>query len=149
MRPFLLTITLAIAVQAQPAPLPKVSPDRLKRLDTVLEGYVDHDQVPGIVALVLQDGKPVYERAFGWADKEGRRKRTSNTIFRSASKSKAITSAAVMILVEEGKIGITEPVGHFIPSFSKTTVAVKSDSGIHTVPAKRPITIADLLTHTA
>src|SRR5262245_36141189 len=104
MRPFLLTIALAVAVQAHPTPPPTVSPDRLKRLDSVLEGYVDHDQVPGIVALVLRDGKPVYERAFGWADKEAQRKMTPNTVFRIASQSKAITSTAVLILIEEGKI---------------------------------------------
>jgi CubicO group peptidase (beta-lactamase class C family) len=74
---------------------------------------------------------------------------TTNNIFRIASQTKAITSAAVLILVEEGKIGINEPVGHFIPSFAKTTVAVKDGSEVRMEPAKRPITIHDLLTHTA
>lgn len=74
---------------------------------------------------------------------------TTNTIFRIASQSKAITTAAVLALVEEGKVGITEPVSHFIPSFARSTVAVKTDTGINMVPAKRPITIQDLLTHTA
>ena len=74
---------------------------------------------------------------------------TTDTIFRIASQSKAITSAAILMLVEEGKIGLTEPVGHFIPSFTKTTVALKDGSNSKPVPAKRPITIHDLLTHTA
>jgi CubicO group peptidase (beta-lactamase class C family) len=74
---------------------------------------------------------------------------TADTIFRIASQSKAITSVALLVLVEEGKIGINEPVSHFIPSFAKTTVAVKTDSGVNMVPAKRAITIRDLLTHTA
>jgi CubicO group peptidase (beta-lactamase class C family) len=74
---------------------------------------------------------------------------TASTIFRIASQTKAITSTAVMALVEDGKIGLTEPVGNFIPTFKKTTVAVKGDGGITTVPAKRAITIQDLLTHTA
>jgi CubicO group peptidase (beta-lactamase class C family) len=73
----------------------------------------------------------------------------TNTIFRIASQSKAITSTAVLQLVEEGKIGVAEPVSHFVKSFAKTTVAVRSDGGMNTVPAKRAITIADLLTHTA
>jgi CubicO group peptidase (beta-lactamase class C family) len=121
----------------------------MKRLDRILQKYVDDNQVAGVVALVLQDGKPAYERAFGWSDKESGRKMTTDTIFRIASQTKAITTTAVLALMEEGKIGITEPVSHFIPTFAKTTVAVKSDSGVNIVPAKRPITIQDLMTHTA
>jgi len=94
----------------------------------------------------LRDGKPVYERAFGWADKEAGRRMTPATIFRIASQTKAITSAAILILVEDGKIGLTEPVGNFIPTFKKTTVVEADGRG---VPAKRAITIHDLLTHTA
>ena len=125
------------------------SAERLKRLDRVLQKYVDDNQVAGAVALVLRDGKPVYQRAVGWSDREAQRKMTADTIFRIASQTKAITTTAVLALVEEGNIGITEPVSHFIPTFSKTTVAVKTDSGINIVPARRPIAIQDLLTHTA
>ena len=74
---------------------------------------------------------------------------TTSTIFRIASQTKAITSAAVLALVEEGRIGLNEPVGNFIPTFTKTTVAVKGDSAVTMVPARRAITIKDLLTHTA
>ena len=74
---------------------------------------------------------------------------TTNTVFRIASQTKAITSAAILALVEEGKIDLNEPAGNFIPTFKSTTVAVKDDSGTKIVPAKRPITIKDLLTHTA
>jgi CubicO group peptidase (beta-lactamase class C family) len=74
---------------------------------------------------------------------------TLDTIFRIASQSKAITSTAVLMLVEEGKIGITEPVSHFIQSFEKTSVAVQENGTVKIVLAKRPITIQDLLTHTA
>jgi CubicO group peptidase (beta-lactamase class C family) len=125
------------------------SADRLKRLDSLLQKYVDDSQVSGAVALVLRDGNPVYERAVGWADKESGRKMQTNSIFRIASQTKAFTSAAVLALMEEGKIGINEPLSHFISSFAKTTVAVKTDTGVTMVPAKRAITIADLLTHTA
>ncbi|MGE5488152.1 MAG: serine hydrolase domain-containing protein [bacterium] len=138
-----------VPANAQQAQQFTVSAERLKRVDAVLQKYVDDDQVAGVVALVLKDGKPIYERAFGWSDKEAGRKMTVDTIFRIASQTKAITSAAVLILVEEGKIGITDPVSRFIPSFASTTVAVKTATGIETVPAKRRITIADLLTHTA
>jgi CubicO group peptidase (beta-lactamase class C family) len=125
------------------------SPERLVRIDRLLQQYVDQNRIAGAVALVLHDGKPVYQRAFGWSDKEAGRRMTANTIFRIASQTKAITSTAVLALMEEGKIGLNEPVGHFISTFSKTTVAVKNDTGITMVPARRAITIQDLLTHTA
>jgi CubicO group peptidase (beta-lactamase class C family) len=121
------------------------SVERLKRIDALLQRYVDEGRIGGAVALVLRDGAPVYEKAVGWSDKEAGRRMTTDTIFRIASQTKAITSTAVLSLVEEGKIGITEPVGAFIPSFAKTTVATAG--GI--VPAKRAITIRDLLTHTS
>ncbi len=122
---------------------------RLARLDSVLQEYIDKNQLAGIVALVLQDGRPVYERALGWSDKESSRKMTSDTIFRIASQTKAITSAAVLILMEEGKLSLDDPVSRFIPTFRETKVAVKKESGVEIVPAKRQITIRDLLTHTA
>ena len=126
-----------------------LAPQRAARIDAVLKQYTDENRVAGAVALVLRDGKPVYEKAFGWSDKEAGRKMTTDTIFRIASQTKAFTSAAVLSLVEEGKIGITEPAGHFIPSFAKTTVAVPDGGEIKIVPARRAITIHDLLTHTA
>src|SRR5215831_3438891 len=111
-----------------------LSAERLKRLDAFLEKYVDDNQIAGAVALVLRDGTPAYERAVGWSDKEAGRKMTTDTIFRIASQTKAITSAAVLALMEEGKIATTEPVSHFIPGFAKTTVAMKTDSGMSTLP---------------
>jgi CubicO group peptidase (beta-lactamase class C family) len=131
------------------------SAERLARIDRVLQQYVDDGRVAGAVALVLRDGEPVYERAVGWSDKEAGRRMTTDTIFRIASQTKAITSTAILSLVEEGKVGLNDPVGRFIPSFTKTAVAVKSDAGagavtnVTIVPAKRAITIRDLLTHTA
>jgi CubicO group peptidase (beta-lactamase class C family) len=127
-----------------------LSAERLARLDKVMQQYVDENRLAGVVALVLRDGQPVYERAVGWADKESGRKMTTDTIFRIASQTKAITSVAVLSLVEEGKIGIYDPVSRFIPAFAATKVAVRKDGGaIDIVPARRPITIRHLLTHTA
>lgn len=146
---FLFTFAALISCFAQSA-APALAPDRLARIDRVIGQYIDQDRVAGAVALVLRDGKPAYEKAFGWSDKEAGRKMTVNTLFRIASQTKAITSTAVMALIEEGKIGIQQPAGDFIPTFKKTTVALKDENGgARIVPAKRAITIADLLTHTA
>ena len=120
-------------------------PERVERIDRALQRYVDENRIGGAVALVLRDGQPVYERAVGWSDKEAGRRMTTDTIFRIASQTKAITSTAILSLVEEGKLTLTDPVSRVIPQFAKTTVA----SGGSIVPAKRAITIRDLLTHTA
>jgi CubicO group peptidase (beta-lactamase class C family) len=126
------------------------STEHLKRIDELMQRYVDENKVAGVVGLVLQDGKTVYEKAFGWADKEAGRKMTVDTLFRIASQTKAITSAAVLMLVEEGKIGLDQPVSDFIPTFEKTTVAVPGANGEVTFePARRRISIRMLLSHTA
>ena len=123
--------------------------ERLARIDAMLQSYVDRELVAGAVALVLRDGSPVYQKAVGWADREARRQMRMDTMFRIASQTKAITSVAALTLVEEGKLSLSDQVGKYIPSFAKTTVAVRNESGTAIVPAKRPITIRDLLTHTA
>jgi len=142
---------VTLSAQHPPITDSALSTQRLARLDKVLQQYVDDNLLAGAVALVLRDGRPVYERAAGWSDKEAGRKMTTDTIFRIASQTKAITSVAVLSLVEEGKIGIGDPVSRFIPAFANTKVAVHKEgaSNIDIVPAKRPITIRDLLTHTA
>jgi CubicO group peptidase (beta-lactamase class C family) len=141
----LLIATPLLVAQTKPS---VVSADRAARIDRLLKKYTDDNRIAGAVALVLRDGKPVYEQAVGWSDKEAGRRMTMDTVFRIASQTKAITSTAVLALVEEGKIGLTEPVSGFIPTFAHTTVASKDEPG-KAVPAKRPITIKDLLTHTA
>jgi CubicO group peptidase (beta-lactamase class C family) len=138
----------SLAAQA-PAPL-TFDPARAPIIDRALQRYVDSDKVAGIVALVMQDGKIVYEKAFGWADKEAGRRMTTDTIFRIASQTKALTSAAIMQLVEQGSLALNTRAGAVIPSFARTTVAVANERGVMSqVPARRPITIRDLLTHTA
>jgi CubicO group peptidase (beta-lactamase class C family) len=122
---------------------------RLTRIDSLMQRAVDRSEIAGAVALVLRDGQTVYERAFGWADREAKRKMTTDAIFRIASQTKALTSVAVMSLVEEGKITLNDPVSRFIPDFEHTTVAVRADTSRGIVPARRRITIRDLLTHTA
>ena len=122
-----------------------VSADRLRRVDTYLQAQVDSSRIAGAVGLVLRDGTVIYERAVGWADKDGRRPMKTDAIFRIASQTKALTSIAIMILFEEGKIALNNPVSRFIPAYARTTVMANGKA----VPASRPITIRDLLTHTA
>ncbi len=122
---------------------------RLARIDQALQSYVDKNEIAGAVALVLRDGQPAYQRAVGWADKESRRPMAMDAIFRIASQSKAITTTAVLMLFEEGKINLDDPVSRFIPQFAHTTVATSSDTGRVISRAKREITIHDLLTHTS
>ncbi len=125
------------------------SVERLARIDRFMQQYVDDNRIAGAVGVVMREGRVVYERAVGWGDKEAGRAMAPDALFRIASQSKAITSVAIMMLVEEGKIALGDPVSRFIPAYAKTTVAVKSDTGVVMVPARRAITVRDLLTHTA
>lgn len=127
------------------------SVERLARVDALLDGYVNEGRIAGIVALVLRDGKPVYQKAVGWADKEANRRMALDTGFRIASQTKAITSAAILMLMEEGKLSLFDPAGKYIPTFAATRVVKQDDTASNTtmVDAKRPINIKDLLTHTS
>lgn len=136
-------------VTSPAAPPSGFAPDRLARIDRVFQQFVDEDRLGGAVALVLHDGKPVYEKAFGWSDKEAGRRMTTDSIFRIASQSKALTSAVILSLLEEGRLALGDAAAKYIPGFAKTMVAVPDDSRVKLVPAKRPITVRDLLTHTA
>jgi CubicO group peptidase (beta-lactamase class C family) len=142
-------------VCAWPAPADTLrngfSVERLARVDALLDSYVNDGRAAGIVALVLRDGKPVYERATGWRDKEAGSRMAMDTEFRIASQTKALTSVAILQLMEEGKLTVNERAGKWIASFERTTVGARNPNGtgLVIVPAKRAITIRDLLTHTA
>jgi CubicO group peptidase (beta-lactamase class C family) len=132
-----------------------LSSERLERLRKAMQGYVDEGKVAGLVAYVARKGRVAYLEAFGKADLEAETPMKRDSIFRIASQTKALTSVAVMMLVEEGRVGLSDPLSKFIPAFKKTTVAVAPPPGalagpaVGAVPAKREITIRDLLTHTA
>ncbi len=136
------------------------SAQRLTRLSHTLNAYADEQRVSGGVALVLRDGQAVYFEAFGRKDIESDTRMTPDAIFRIASQTKAIVSVAVMVLQEEGKLLIADPVAKYLPEFENTTVAVKEERkestrddpeniGYDIVPANRPITIRDLITHSS
>ena len=119
---------------------------RLTRIDSAFEREIEQRRIAGAVVLVLRDGRTVHERAYGWADREASRPMTADALFRIASQSKALTSVAIMMLAEQGRLAINDPVSRFIPAYASTTVI--GDNG-RALPARRRITIRDLLTHTA
>ncbi len=132
------------------------SPERLARIDTTVGAYVAQNRLAGAVTLVARDGRVVQLGAYGHRDRESRDPMKTDAIFRIASMSKAVTTVAALVLMEEGKLLLSDPVAKYIPAFAKTTVlatpregAAAKEEPLETVPAKRPITIHDLMTQTA
>ena len=112
MTTFGIIVLLGASLAAQaPCATSRSIPRARRSSIAALQRYVDTDKVAGIVALVMQDGKVVYEKAFGWADKEAGRRMTTDTIFRIASQTKALTSTAVMQLIEEGSLALSTRAG--------------------------------------
>src|SRR6476646_412144 len=107
------------------------SSERLRRADEYLQQQVDSNRIGGAVVLVLRDGKVVYERGVGWADREARRPMTTDAIFRIASESKPVTSVAILQLAEAGKLSVDDAVSRWLPTFARTFVASDAlgDSG--------------------
>ncbi|AXE18822.1 serine hydrolase [Runella rosea] len=129
-----------------------ISSERLSRMDGVLQNAVMQGTVPGVAAIVVRNGKIVYHKAFGMADNESNRPLKRDDIFRIASMTKAITSTAVMMLWEEGKFQLDDPISKYIPEFKNQTVLKNFkflDSTYTTEPVKSEITIRHLLTHTS
>jgi len=128
------------------------SSERLKRLDTSMTGWADRGWINGAVGLVIRGGKIVYYKSVGYKDLESKNILLKDDIFRIASQTKAVTSVAAMMLYEEGKFLLDDPVSKYIPSFAHEKVLDKfnaQDSTYTTIPAKRDITIRDLITHTS
>ena len=129
-----------------------MSEERLMRIDDMLNEAIDEDQIPGAVALIARNGRIVYHKAFGMADAEASRGLKDDDIFRIASQTKAITSTAVMMLWEEGKFRLDDPISKYIPEFKNALIFEslnEADSSFTARLATRPITIRHLLTHTS
>jgi CubicO group peptidase (beta-lactamase class C family) len=132
-----------------------VSPERLGRLDRVMQQYVDEGRIGGMVTLIARQGQIVHLKAYGNADVEQRRPMKPDTIFRMASTTKIVTTVAVLQLMEEGRLLVTDPVSKYLPGFKNTQVAVlpapgsKPAAPFTLAPSKREITIHDVLTKTS
>jgi CubicO group peptidase (beta-lactamase class C family) len=128
-----------------------ISSERLDRIDNMLKQSLKENTIPGAVALIARNGKIVFHEAYGNADANGK-KLQKDAIFRIASQSKAITSTAVMMLWEEGKFQLDDPISKYIPEFKDPVVLARfryADTTFTSRPAKKEITIRHLLTHTS
>jgi CubicO group peptidase (beta-lactamase class C family) len=162
-----LTLTLTAAVPNGKPEDVGLSSERLQRINDVMQRYIGAKEIAGAVTVVARRGKITHFEAHGMADLESKAPMRKDGVFRIASMSKPVTGVAILMLVEEGKVRLTDPASRFIPEFTDTKVAVvksgpegtaPAPSGrgrggpppeITLVPASRPITIRDLLTHTS
>ncbi len=125
-----------------------VSSAKVEQLSTFMQSLVDDGKIAGGVTLMARHGKVIHLKAVGMAEPEEKKSMTTDAIFRLASMTKPITSVAIMMLYEQGKLGLDEPVSKYIPEFTKPKVLVSLDPRV-TEPARREITIRHLLTHTS
>jgi CubicO group peptidase (beta-lactamase class C family) len=133
-------------------PVAGISQERISKLDAMLEEAMQKEQVPGLVAMVVKNGQVVYHSAKGLADVETGKAMEKNSIFRIASQTKAITSTAIMMLWEEGKFRLDDPISKYIPEFKNPQVLNTfryADTTFSTKPSTKEITIRHLLTHTS
>jgi CubicO group peptidase (beta-lactamase class C family) len=157
---FYFGFTTLVFAQSLPVTAPEnvgLSSERLKRVEAALNQYVEKKQIAGAVALVVRKGKVAYFKSAGLQDIETKKPMPDNAIFRIASMTKPVTSVAAMMLYEEGRFLLNDPVSKYLPEFKDMMVLnperatngqanAKLDS---LVPAKRPITIRHLLSHTS
>ena len=162
-----LIVALPLVLGAQSAPQPMVPQPasterraaqtgfdgaRIARVDAYLNRLITEQRIPGAVIMLVRNGQVEYQKAFGYRNVATKVPMRPDDIFRMASQTKAITSLAAMMLWEEGKFSLDDPVSLYLPEFDKQTVLAKfnpADSSYTTVPAKRPTTIRQLLTHTS
>jgi CubicO group peptidase (beta-lactamase class C family) len=149
------------AVSVFAAELPRTKPEsvglssnRLERVSEVLRAKVDAGEIPGYVALVARHGKVAYYEAYGMQDPSTKKPMAKDSIFRVYSMTKPLTSVAAMILVEEGRMKLSDPVSMYLPELVNLKVATNADSAktpadLQTKPATNPIRVLDLLTHTS
>ena len=137
-------------------PLPSAAPEdiglssiRLDRLGKVLRGEIERGRLPGAVVLIARRGRLAYFECFGRRDAASGAPMTKDAIFRIYSMTKPITSVAAMMLWEEGRFLLSDPIGKYLPELSDLDVALERGAEIERVPAERPISVQDLLRHTS
>ncbi len=126
-----------------------MDPVRLARIPRRMQEFVDQGKTAGVVTLLMRHGQPALLSAAGWQDREAKTPMTADTIFAIHSMTKPVTSVGVMILVEEGRLALIDPVEKFLPEFKEQKVAVNCTPTCTYAAPSRPINIRDLLTHTS
>ena len=125
-----------------------MSQGRLTRLSDSIRGYVERGEVAGVVTLVHRHGREVHADAFGWQDEEAGTPIRRDTIFRIASMTKPVVSVAALMLLEDGKLRLDDPVDRWLPELADRRVMRSAGGALDdTFPAPRPITVLDLITH--
>src|SRR5688572_24204928 len=166
-RVFVAALALALTVAAVPSSKPEdvgLSGERLQRINLLVQRYIDAKEIAGAVTVVSRKGRVAHFEAQGLMDVERGTPMRKDGIFRMASMTKPVIGVGVMIMLEEGKLRLSDPVARFIPEFKGSKVAIEMPSTggrgaapgqpaqapeIYTVPAARDITVRDLLTHTS
>jgi CubicO group peptidase (beta-lactamase class C family) len=144
----------AAKAELGPPPGAALSREKLSAVDDFINSEIASGKIPGAIVLIQRHGQPVYFKCFGKRDVEKATPMTADAIFPIHSVTKTITSVAAMMLVDQGKIALDDPVSKYIPSFAGMKVGVerKDDTGrpvLDRVPLRRPITLEDLLLHTS
>src|SRR3954453_19289700 len=153
----ILFLTFCILTRSQqisiaPKQISSVNYEHLQRIDTLVNDYINKKWLTGAVTLVLKDNQLIQYKGYGYSNVDTKTPMQKDAIFKIMSQTKAITSVGIMILYEQGKLLLDEPIADFIPEFRDPVVIDKfnaSDTTYTTVPAKRNITFRDLLTHTS
>lgn len=152
-RSILLIALLALCAAAQPLPRGEEAflSERLAQIKPRMQAAVDQGSIPGAVSMIVKDGKVAHLEAVGYADIEAKKPMRTDTIFQIMSMTKPVTGIAVMILMEEGKLSVTDPVERHLPEFRNQWMVSEREgkSRMTLVRPSRPITILDLLTHTS
>ena len=157
---FVLVFLLAVATAGAQAPAGTpddvgLSAERLERIGETIQRAIDTKQISGAVTVVARRGRVAHFEARGLMDIEANAPMRKDSIFPIASMTKPVTAVAILMLVEEGQVRLSDPVSRFIPEFKGTKVAMPrtdaagEEGDIYTVPAKREITVHDLMTHTS
>ena len=151
----LLTLPVAASVTVSRAEDVGIASHRLERIQPVIKAHIDAKDFAGAVTLVARRGKVIHFEAHGTTDFESRKPMRTDTLFRMASMTKPITAVAVLMLMEEGKLVLNDPVSKFIPEFKNPKVAVWNlpndprGAGVRLITADREVTLQHILTHTA
>ena len=150
---FLLLVAAAAMAQDLPAAKPEavgLSSERLERISTAVQRDIDDKRIAGAVTMVIRRGHVAWFKAQGAMDREANKPMRTDAMFRICSMTKPITSAAVMMLYEQGHFLLDDPISKYLPEFKNPKILVKPAAGEpYTIPATKEITIRDLLRHTS